>query len=115
MTVPPESAFVDVQVESTSGAGPEPPPLPAPLPSPLPSANGPVIAAIGPPKNIAAPTPGVMVQDRPKVIRTGRKEIAVRRLTADEKSERRFWKNVILWVVCVLLLLALCYFLAHRQ
>ena len=75
-------------------------------------------AAVGaPPKNIVVPAPdggAVTVQERPKVILAGRREVTIRRLAPDEKSKRRFWKNAILWIGCVLLLLAVCYFLTRR-
>jgi hypothetical protein len=74
-------------------------------------------AVSAPAKSIVLPTPDggtVRIEDRPKVIGHGRSEIIIRRLAPEEKSSRRFWKNVILWTGCILLLLAACYFLAHR-
>ena len=95
-----------------------PPPLPPQVSPPLPQLEGPSHASVEESaKSVVLPTPDggrVTIENNPKVIGHGRSEVTIRRLAPEEKSSRRFWKNVILWAGCVLLLLAVCYFLAQR-
>jgi hypothetical protein len=52
----------------------------------------------------------IAVQDSPRVIRSGDEEVEVRRLSAEEKSRRRFRKSLILWTICLLVLIAVFYY-----
>ena len=132
MTVPAAMGLPGDQTTSEVAPPPLPPEAP-PLPPLCPPPTAPSLpdlvlplspherpsnpAVSSPAKSIVLPTPDggtVMVADKPKVIGHGHNEVIIRRLAPEEKSSRRFWKNVILWAGCILLLLAVCYFLAHR-
>lgn len=57
----------------------------------------------------AVPTPGggfVTIKDTPKTIVHGDEEIEVRRLTPEEKAQRRFRRNLILGCICLAILFA---------
>lgn len=133
MTVPAELGLSGNQITSEVAPpplAPEAPPLPTQCPPPPPALSLTDVAISLPPlertshsavsapiKSIVLPTPDggtVRVEDKPKVIGRGHSEVIIRRLAPEEKSSRRFWKNVILWAGCILLLLAVCYFLAQR-
>jgi len=55
----------------------------------------------------------IAVKDAPKVIGSGDDEVEVRRLSPEEKARRRFRKSLILWTVCLLVLIAVFYFLTR--
>jgi hypothetical protein len=74
----------------------------------------PAIAASLPKGTVAVPTPDggfVTVSESPAVIGEGDEEIEVRRLTPEERARRRFRRNVILWSVSILILLAVTWWL----
>jgi hypothetical protein len=77
----------------------------------------PVIAANLPKGSVAVPTPDggfVTVTESPALIGEGDEEIEVRRLTPQEKARRRFRRNMILWSVSILILLAVTWWLVGR-
>ena len=62
-----------------------------------------------PPGAITVPTPDgsfVTVRETPKIIGHGDEEIEVRRLTPQEKEQRRFRRNLILGAICLAIILA---------
>lgn len=77
----------------------------------------PAIAANLPQGTVAVPTPDggfVTVTESPAVIGEGDEEIEIRRLTPAEKARRRFRRNLILWSVSILILLAVTWWLVGR-
>jgi hypothetical protein len=51
-----------------------------------------------------------IVKESPLVIGSGDDEVEVRRLTPQEKASRRLRRNLVLWMFCLLVLIAVFYF-----
>jgi hypothetical protein len=65
----------------------------------------------GPPIDV----PVVAVQDRPKIVGSGSRQVVVHRLSSAEKAQRRLRKNAIVFGLCIVVLVIVFYFLTRPQ
>jgi hypothetical protein len=76
--------------------------------------KAPVVPANVPAGAIVVPTPDggfVTVQEKPKTIGYGDEEVEVRRVSPEEKARRRLRNNLIFGGFCLLIILAVVFFL----
>jgi hypothetical protein len=88
--------------------------MPAPLVPPAAPATAMMLPPAAPASPIVSPEDNrIAVQDRPRVVGSGGRQVEVRRLSAEEKAQRRLRKNLILFGFCILVLVVVFYFLTR--
>jgi hypothetical protein len=110
MVVPPADVESLLPPAATAAA---PASAPRPILAPRPAADAPPAPA----RRILLPTPDgqvVPLEEKPKIIGRGPEEIEIKRLSAAEKARRRAIRNVVLWAVGLVGLLAFIVYMAWR-